>query len=740
MHIDTAHRRPAILALTLLCLLLSLLLGGCATTDRRDVTDPGVPAGERFSRAGDDQGPITLGPEGGDDGEAFTGSETYPGTGVFINRDAANARPLPPDGEGEVTLNFEGQGIQEVIHAILGHMLQENYVIAPGISGEVTFSTARPVSRDQILPILEMLLRWNGATLIWREDRYHVLPISEAVRGNLTPRIGAEALGRGYQVVGVPLDYIAPSQMVTILEPYAREDAVLSADNARSLLMLAGTPAELRNYMQIIDTFDVDWLAGMSVGIFEITRVEVADLAAELEMVLGEGEGEGGSPLAGMFRIMPMERLNSIMVITPQERYLDEIQKWIDRLDRSSPEAGARLYVYRVKNLDADVLAGYLANVFGGEGGSSRQTQRQSRGSLAPGLEQATASSVSEFRNETGPQARASNDGGTRSGGGGTVTLGEDGDIRITAVLETNSLLIQASPSEYDSILNAIERLDEQPLQVLIEAQVLVVDLSDELQFGVSWFLQNSNNPNLPSSETSPPFVGSNDQNFGSFGGGSGSLFSFTPAGGLGSDYIGGVIRALDAVSDVRTISAPSLMVRNNAPANINVGTQIPVQSQSFIGGTTDTGSRLGTTQYINTGVVLDVTPRVNPGGLVYLTVSQEVSSPGLADEGNPNRPINTRNVSTEVAVQSGQTIVLGGLIEETNNRSSGGVPGLSRIPLIGSLFGSRSKSTTRSETLVLITPTVIQNTAELEEISREFEKKFKGLEPIAGGFQGIRD
>ena len=141
MHIDTAHRRPAILALTLLCLLLSLLLGGCATTDRRDVTDPGVPAGERFSRTGDDQGPITLGPEGGEDGEAFTGSETYPGTGVFINRDAANARPLPPDGEGEVTLNFEGQGIQEVIHAILGHMLQENYVIAPGISGEVTFST-----------------------------------------------------------------------------------------------------------------------------------------------------------------------------------------------------------------------------------------------------------------------------------------------------------------------------------------------------------------------------------------------------------------------------------------------------------------------------------------------------------------------------------------------------------------------------------------------------------------------
>jgi general secretion pathway protein D len=525
---------------------------------------------------------------------------------VFVNRDAANAPFLPPDGEGEVTLNFEGQGIQEVIHAILGQMLQENYVIAPGISGEVTFSTARPVTREQILPILEMMLRWNGATLIWREDRYHVLPIAEAVRGNLTPRIG-RAMGNGYQVVGIPLDYIAPSQMVTILEPYAREDAVLNADNARSLLMLAGTPAELRNYIQVIDTFDVDWLAGMSVGIFQISRVEVADMAAELEGLFGEG-GEEGSPLAGMFRIMPMERLNSIMVITPQERYLDEIEKWIDRLDRSSPEAGARLYVYRVKNLDADVLAGYLANVFGGEGGGSSGTQRQSRGGLAPGLEQATASSVSQFQNETGPQARASTGGATRGGAGGTVTLGEDGGIRITAVLETNSLLIQASPSEYDSILNAIERLDEQPLQVLIEAQVLQVVLNDALEFGVSWFLQNSGMPELPSG-----FVGSNDLNFAQFGDGFGGFqSSVTPAGGIGSNYVGAIINLLDSVSDTRTISAPSLMVRNNAQATINVGSQIPVQSQSFIGGT-DTGSRLGTTQYINTGTVLDVTPRVNP-------------------------------------------------------------------------------------------------------------------------------
>ncbi|MGB0514390.1 MAG: hypothetical protein ACPGJE_06080, partial [Wenzhouxiangellaceae bacterium] len=190
-----------------LVLLALLMLAGCASQAerQRSSTDPIIPAGPR-AVAKDSSGPILLDEAGEEDeAAAFSGTETFAGTGVFLNRDAANRVPLPPDGEGAVTLNFEGQGIQEVIHAILGDILQENFVIAPGVSGEVTFSTARPLTRDQLLPILEMLLRWNGATLVWREDRFHVLPVAEAVRGNLTPRVAGAPLQRGYQVVAVPL-------------------------------------------------------------------------------------------------------------------------------------------------------------------------------------------------------------------------------------------------------------------------------------------------------------------------------------------------------------------------------------------------------------------------------------------------------------------------------------------------------------------------------------------------------
>jgi len=718
-------------------MLLVLMLAGCATTSKDgDSTDPLRPVGSEVARDETARETIDLGDgsETAPDG-AFTGTETFPGSGEFLDREAAN-RPMPqPDGEGQVKLNFEGQGIQEVVHAILGDLLEENYVIAPGISGEVTFSTARPVAQDQLLPILQMLLRWNGATLVWRENRFHVLPAGDAIRGNLTPRVAGGALQRGFQVLAVPLEYVSPTQMQTLLEPYAREDAVISADVARSLIVLAGTPAELRNYMQIVETFDVDWLKGMSVGVFEIKRVEVADLVVELEGLLGGsgGGGEGGevNPLAGMFRIMPLERLNSIMVITPNSHYLKEVERWIQRLDRSSPEAGARLYVYRVRNLAADVLAGYVAEVFGGSGGGAgRSTPRQSRSSLAPGLERAEVSSVNEFRNETSPQARDRQPAG---GGGGTVTLGDDGEVRITAVMETNSLLIQASPSDYDAILNALERLDEEPLQVLIEAQVLQVQLNDALQYGVTWFLANSRPgdpafPGLPGAgaEGGTSFVDSSAASNIVLGAGEG--FFSAIADSVGSDFISATISALETISDVRTISAPSLMVRNNASASINVGTEVPIQSTSFTG-TTD--RVFGSTQFLSTGVTLDVTPRVNPGGLVYLEVSQEVSSPGTPAVEGGNPPIATRNISTEVAVQSGQTIVLGGLIEETITDTRSGVPFLQRIPGLGALFRSTNDSTTRNETLVLITPTVVESTAKLERLSEEFGRKFRGLDPL---------
>jgi len=301
-------------------------------------------------------------------------------------------------------------------------------------------------------------------------------------------------------------------------------------------------------------------------------------------------------------------------------------------------------------------------------------------------------------------------------------------------VLETNSLLIQATQAEYNSVLAAIKRIDIEPLQVLIESQVLDVELNEELQFGVNWFLTNN-------AALIPPGIGDTSSILQNAAWGSGSAesggFNFlaslaTPlANGL--PFIQATIAALDEVTDVRSLAAPSLLVRNNATATITVGTQVPIQStQVSTGG--GIGNVVSSAQYVSTGITLTVTPRINPGGLVYMDITQDVSRPGARDpdistSGNP--PINNKSVSSQVAVQSGQTVFLGGLISEQDSRGRSGVPYLSRIPVIGYLFGAKTKATSRSETLVMITPTVVENIVDLKEMSLNMEREFSRVPPL---------
>ena len=659
-------------------------------------------------------------------GRAVSEVEVYTGSGEFVNKEAATRRETPVSADGEIVLNFEGESIQSVIHTILGEVLQQNFVIAPGVGGEVTFSTSSAVSRDQLLPILEMILQWNGATLVFKDGGYQVLPVANAIAGNLTPHIGDVEGARGYEVMGVALKYVAATEMAKILEPYVREGAMVQADQFRSMLFLAGTPGELANYMRIVQIFDVDWLKGMSVGIYPLRTVDVAAIITDLQAIFGT---EGDTPLAGMFRFVPLERLSSIMVITYQPEYLTKAEVWIKILDRGAAGAGKQLYVYRVKNLEAPILAGYLTQIFGGDGG--KPTSNTPQGTLAPGLEAVQIGSVSDFNNNRVTAPGGSETGASAGAGASVLSVGQS-DIRITSVLETNSLLIQATQSQYNSILAAIERIDIEPLQVLIESQVLDVELNEELQFGVNWYL--TNNPALRPPGAGNPYGRIIDTAaFGSASAKSGGFnFLSTLVSPLGNTtFVQATIAALDEVTDVRSLASPTLLVRNNATATITVGTQVPVQSSSI---STGTNNVVSSAQYVSTGVTLTVTPRINPGGLVYMDITQDVSRPGARDpdistSGNP--PINNKSVTSQVAVQSGQTIFLGGLIAEQDSRGRSGVPYLNRIPVIGALFGSRSKAKTRSETLVMITPTVLENARDMENISDELRNEFSRIPPL---------
>ncbi|WP_046657823.1 type II secretion system secretin GspD [Lysobacter capsici] len=661
------------------------------------------------------------------------------GTGQTINRGAAS-RPPPglPATTGTASFNFEGESVHAVVKAILGDMLGQNYVIAPGVQGTVTLATPKEVSSAEALNLLEMVLSWNNARLVYTGGRYNVVPADQALAGNVAPSTNSAASARGFEVRTVPLKFISATEMEKILKPYARPNAIVNVDNSRNIITVGGTRAELENYLRTVEVFDVDWLSGMSVGVFPLQSGKATKVVADLEKVFGE---QSKSPVSGMFRFMPLEGANAVMVITPQADYLDDIKDWLDRIDSAGDNV--QLYTMELKYIKAKDLADRLSEVFGGRSGGG-SSGGEGAPSLMPGLESTevrdngSGTSTADIGKDSGSDSSSGSSGGglgngaslgaTRSGNG-AVTLEVDGSkVGVAAVEETNSILVRSSPQAWKSIRNVIEKLDVMPMQVHIEAQVAEVELTGDLSYGVNWFLEQAATdagfPNL--NRRTNPEVPLKWSTIGA---------AVTNTNGLSWSLVkngaAAVISALDKVTDVHLLQTPSVFVRNNAEASLNVGTRIPIESVSVNTGTGNNNT-YSQVQYLDTGVILKVRPRVSRDGMVFMDIVQEVSSVGAPLNANStNVTINNRKLKTEAAVQSGETVLLAGLINDETRRSGSGLPGLSRIPVLGALFGKQGSSTTRRETIILLTPTLVRNPEESRDLTDEYSRRFRAMEPL---------
>jgi general secretion pathway protein D len=704
---------------------------------------------------------------------ATTQPQITTGTGQFV-RPVGLAKPRPvAAGTGTVTFNFENQPVEAVVKAILGDLLHENYSITPGVQGNVSFSTSQPVTAEQALPILETLLSWTNNALVHSNGRYVVVPAKDAVAGNLVPSLGANAPAGGLQARLFPLHYISATEMQKLIKPFARPDATLLADPTRNVIVMAGTPSELDNYQRTVATFDVDWLRGMSVGVFSLQRAEVKDLTPMLDKLFGD---KGNTPMAGLLRFIPIERTNSLVVISPQPAYLEEVRSWIDRIDHGGGNE-PQLYVYDVRNVQASDLADYLSDIYGGGSGGGGSSDRG--GKVGPGLSSGSlgggdndlgnrggsglGSNSGSFGNSSGSSSGSSGlinttgglgggsygsnggssfGGGSSMGSGGGSGLGDDDNtssrrqrngpittdegVRITSVDSNNQLMVRCRPAQWAEIEQAIKRLDAVPLQVQIETRILEVALTGEFQFGVQWYLEGL----VGSTDGKPTQPGNKQQwalgNGGASYGGESFFYSFV------NNNISVALRAMETSGNTKTLSAPSLVVLNNQKAHIQVGDQIPI-TQTYINTNANSDNTIGQLEYKDTGVILNVRPRVNPGGLVYLNINQVVSAPGQKDTATGNFPIQQREVATQVAVQSGQTVLLGGLIKQDEGTTDTGIPGLNRIPVFGRLFGSTTRSRNRTELIVLITPRVITNGDDAKQVTDEYQRKFESLRPYRG-------
>ncbi|MGB8717546.1 MAG: type II secretion system secretin GspD [Rhodanobacteraceae bacterium] len=728
---------------TCLLAMLMVILAGCASTGPKSTAADDSIARQMVEPTlaqppAPDTGPIDLN-QGQNQPSEPVKPEIEVGSGKFFNEKVARS---PTHGgevpKGKVTFNFENQPIQAVVKAILGDLLEKNYIIAPGVNGNVSYSTAQPVRTEDAMPILETLLGWTNNTLIFKNGRYTVLPIKQAIPGNLTPRLAPAQVAKGYEVRIFPLHYISPSEMQKLLKPFAPADAFVSVDTSRSLMILAGTPSELINYQRTINTFDVDWLKGMSVGVYNMQNQDVGKLMPQLDEIFGT---KGESPLAGMFRFVPIEATNSVIVITPQPEYLDKARDWLARLDAGAGggEAGQQLYIYDVINMKAVDLADYLNQIFNG---SAPRPSSDTGGSVAPGLTSIEVGGNRNGSNSNNTRRQQRRSTPTRSAAAVTP---KDGGPRITAVEQNNQLLVLATATQWNTIQLAARRLDIQPLQVQIEAKILEVQLTGKFSFGVQWYLEGLIGKSGVSGTDGRAQPG-NQQAWSLGNSGVTPSDSDTFFYSFINNNLQAAVHAVEGSGNTKILSAPSVVVTNNQEANIQVGDEIPVVQTFFqpgLGnfGNNTTGSNTGSVGNTNfnsgsvsfrkTGIQLQVTPRVNPGGLVYMDIDQEVSKPGATAGPTGNKAISQRTIQTQVAVQSGQTVLLGGLIQQNDSVSDSGVPLLSRIPWFGRLFGSTSRNNDRTELLILITPRVIRNSQEAAKVTREYQDRFESLKPL---------
>ena len=704
-----------------------------------------------------------------------------------------------------VSLDFEQAPVTEVVHAVLGDILGLPYIINQPVAGSLTVHTAQPLPRDRVLPVLESILQANGLTMVVDPSGVYHVGRPETLRG-IAPSLGnlGGALPPGQNMMIVPLQFVGAAEMADILAPVAAPENIVRVDPVRNLLILAATRAQIEGFMQIVQTFDVDVLKGMSLGLFPLKNVAVAEVQEALAALTGGGaakaagtgtgavagagaaaaagagnaavkggaQGKGNAaapaaaglelpgPLAGLVKVVAIERLNALLIITSRAYYLDRAREWIAQFDQPRGDGNEpQLFVYSVQNGTSQHLSELLNALYGGGTGAGGADS-----GVAPGLGQSGLGSgygrsgSSGFGGSrsgfgSGSQGGRSGFGGSNSGGygggfgnsggggyggglggsrggygsgfGGGGRAGQSGnqvemttvelgpDVRVVADEFNNALLIYAPRREYEKVRAALLQLDVPPTQILIEVSILEVTLTDEFSFGLQWAFDGGVNGGRTGTGV---FNSRSSGNIGPEQPG----FSYTIANRAGQ--VRAVLNTLAKKNLVNVISSPSIMVLDNHNAQIQVGDQQPVQSSTNI---TDGGFRTNSIEYKDTGVMLDVLPSVNAGGLVTMDVNQSVTDVGPVDEATSQRSFLQRQIASRVAVRSGETVVLGGLIRDNTSRGKTGLPWLQDIPVLGGLFRTTSRTNNRTELVVLITPRALQNDEQLRAVSDEMRRHF---------------
>ncbi|WP_349631557.1 type II secretion system secretin GspD [Bradyrhizobium tropiciagri] len=655
-------------------------------------------------------------------------------------------------GEDGVELNFDNADLPTVVKSVLGDGLGLNYVIDPRVQGTITLASAQRIPRKDVLPIFENVLRILNAAVLRENNLVRIVPLPEAAGA------GASAVGAGqpgYGVSIVPLRYVSAAAIAKTAESFLSRPGAVRVDQARNVLLIQGTASERQAALGVIGTLDVEWLRSQSVALYPLKSTAPDTMIRELEKVFDTAEGGQGQ---GVIKFQPVSRMNAVLAVSKNSKVLERATQWVRRLDRSDP-TGTTVRVYSLRFGNARSIARILNEMFVGR--SSQSAQDSQTSPTAPGQSGATSrldslgsgtltSSSSSSNNTSGTPTQGGTDNSGNAGSSGKTQVGfadrkdDDQDtasagngpgqgslprgvfqnVRITADKSTNSVMVYSNQEDYLVIERALEQLDRPRLQVAVDAMVAEVTLTDQLQYGVQAYLTSAN-----------AGAGPDKGSVGLFGVAQSAAQTSLLARVLpGFNLLLGaeanpklVLNALSTLTSVKVLSAPSLVVADNEPAILEVGDQVPISTGSTVTGLNVVSS----ISRQNTGIILKVLPHVHPNGSIELEIEQEVSNvvnPGGASAQNLTPTISQRRIHSTVGTSSGQTVLLGGLIKEDDERTVAGLPGLNQIKYLGDLLSQKSDSKTRSEIIVFVTTKLVRNAHDAQVVADEFRERLDSM------------
>ncbi|ORE96328.1 general secretion pathway protein D [Stappia sp. 22II-S9-Z10] len=605
-------------------------------------------------------------------------------------------------------LNFDSADLAQVVRSILADALQENYTTSGTISGTVTISSERPVRREELLAILENLLDGEGYALVKTASGYRVEP-----SGSSPGRVDRGREMPGYGVSIVPLRYVSVDTISTILQGFVVPTDNLSISVAENAIVVRGPSGKRAEVVEAVQSFDADWMRGQSVSIFELRRAKPADVVSELNTIFASEEE---NVAAGAIQFKALNRVKAVMAVTKSRDLMRRASSWVRRLDIGNAKTTENVFVYRAKHRNASELASVVGGLFNADTTTSRQPERGARATV----ESAFAAESTGLRDRFADAASALT--GEEVATDIDLTTGNpDSPIKVSADVANNAVVVYADGATYEKILATLKALDATPVQVAINVTIAEVRLTDQLEFGVQYFVKSRSvglDRDVGSASLFTEVANTLQKQI--------PGFNFVVGSDSNPDVI---ISALDAITDVEVLSSPSLVVVENETASLQVGDSVPVTVRQAQSVENVDSPIVNQVEFRDTGIILEVTPRIGDNDMVTMKVSQEISAVA-SDAGSLTPTFSRRRVNSAISVANGQTVLLAGMISARRESGDQGIPVLKDVPGVGKLFSDTSKGSQRTELVVLIRPVVIRSGNDAQSVAEELRMRM----PILSG------